>query len=167
MNKLTIRDAQRLGAPHPFALLVTADAEGKSNIMAISWWTYASNNPPVLLVCLGSKSYSRQLIEAGGEFTLCMADGAIRDAAFACGTCSGRDVNKAEKFAVPLTASAVVKPPYVRDSRIVLECRVTGQTEAGNHQVFVADILAVHGDESKTQLYAFENYARLDPLTAP
>ncbi len=167
MKTITIRDAQKLGAPHPFALLVTADAEGNPNIMAVSWWTYASNTPPFLVVCLGSKSYSRELVEAGGEFTLCMVDGAIKEAAFACGTCSGRTVNKAETLGIPLAASDAVKPMYVRDSRIVLECRVVEQAEAGNHQVFIASILAAHGDESKSQLFAFENYARVDTLAMP
>ena len=42
MTDLTIGQAQRMTAPAPFALLTSADKEGKTNIMAVSWWTYLS-----------------------------------------------------------------------------------------------------------------------------
>ena len=45
MTDLTIGQAQRMTAPAPFALLTSADKEGKTNIMAVSWWTYLSNHP--------------------------------------------------------------------------------------------------------------------------
>ena len=55
MEKLTIGQAQRLSAPSPFALLGTKSAGGKENFMAVSWWTYLSNHPPMLGVCLSDK----------------------------------------------------------------------------------------------------------------
>ncbi|MBE0600544.1 MAG: flavin reductase family protein [Firmicutes bacterium] len=164
MKTISIKDAQRLSGPQPFALLVTADAQGKPNIMAISWWTYASNNPPALIVCLGENSYSSELIQSGNEFTLCVVGSGMKGAGFACGTCSGRTVDKAEKFSVALADSQIVRPPYVRDSRIVLECRVTAQAEAGNHTAFIASVVAAHGDETTDQLFALDGYARLGTL---
>ena len=162
MKEITIKQAEKLSAPNPFALVVSADEEGKPNVMAVSWWTYAANNPPTLLICLGMKSYTRELIEKTGEFTLCLADEALRDAAFRCGTCSGRTVDKAGEFAIALEPSAAVAPPYVRDSKVVFACRVADTAAAGDHRVFIAEVAAVYADEGKRHLFAMDGYARLD-----
>lgn len=58
MKDLTIGQAQRMTAPAPFALLTSIDKEGKTNIMAVSWWTYLSNHPVKLGACLSNKGYS-------------------------------------------------------------------------------------------------------------
>ena len=161
MKDITIRDAEKLSAPNPFGLVVSADGNGKPNLMAISWWTYASNNPATLVICISGRGYSHELISAGGAFTLCLVDESIKEAAFACGTCSGRTVDKAEKFGIELEPSALVAPPYVRQSRVAFECKVTEETAAGDHVLYIAQVVAVHGDESRKQLYALDGYARV------
>jgi flavin reductase (DIM6/NTAB) family NADH-FMN oxidoreductase RutF len=98
MKETNLRAVQKLGEPNPFTLVVSADAEGRPNIMAVSWWTYASYNPLSLLIYLGSKSYTRGLIGHSGEFTLCLVDKVLRKAAFRCGASSVRTVNKAKGF---------------------------------------------------------------------
>lgn len=164
MEEITIKQAEKLSAPNPFALIVSADGQGKPNIMALSWWTYASHNPPTLLICTGMRSYTRELIEQSGEFTLCLPGQSLRDAAFRCGTCSGRTVDKAAEFSIALEPSHVVAAPYVRDSKVVFECRVTDRWTAGDHRVFAAEAVAVRGDGSKAQLFAMDGYARVDAL---
>jgi flavin reductase (DIM6/NTAB) family NADH-FMN oxidoreductase RutF len=164
MKETSLRVAQKLGEPNPFALVVSADADGRPNLMAVSWWTYASYNPPSLLVCLGSQSYTRELIAKSGEFTLNLVDKSLREAAFRCGTCSGRTVNKAEALHIALESSTAVAPPTVRDSKVVLECRVTGQADAGDHKVIIAEIVAVRVDAGREHLFALDGYARLDAL---
>ena len=37
MKRITIREAQKLGGPNPFGLVVTRAADGKPNLMALSW----------------------------------------------------------------------------------------------------------------------------------
>ena len=65
-------------APAPFALLTSADKEGKTNIMAVSWWTYLSNHPVKIGACLSNKGYSGGNIREGGEFAICVVDEQLR-----------------------------------------------------------------------------------------
>ena len=164
MEEIKIGTAQRLTAPAPFGLLSTRKADGSTNLMAISWWTYLSNHPPMLGVCLSKKGLSGSLIAENGQFALSIVGEQLRDAALRCGTCSGRTVDKAREFGIPLEDAAVIAPQLVSGSRVVFECRLTDTKEVADHVLYIAEIAAIRGDESVRQLFAFDGYARLDSV---
>lgn len=164
MNKLTVGEAQRLAAPAPFALLSAKREDGKTNLMAVSWWTFLSNHPPMLGVCLSKKGLSGSLIEKNGEFALNLVGPAFRESALRCGTCSGRTVDKAEEFQIPLEDAQTIGAQIVSGSRAVFECRLVNTAEAGDHVFYIAEIAAAEGDGSVAQLYAFDGYRRLDTI---
>jgi len=70
MDLMTIGQAQKLTSPNPFALLSVRKNDGTTNVMAVSWWNYASNHPATVTVCLSSKGYSGQCIRESGAFGL-------------------------------------------------------------------------------------------------
>ncbi len=162
MTDITIGQAQRLTAPCPFALLSTLKEDGSTNLAAVSWWTYLSNHPATLGVCLSKKGLSGSLIERSGEFGLSIVGEALKDAALQCGRCSGRTVDKASAFSIPLESAGLITAKLVSGSRVVFECRLTGSTEVGDHVLYIAEIAACRGDESVRQLFAYDGYARLD-----
>ena len=102
MQNITIGQAQRLTAPAPFGLLSVRKEDGSTNLMAVSWWTYLSNHPPSLGVCLSKKGLSGSLLEESGEFALSIVGESLREAALKCGGCSGRAHDKAAEFGIPL-----------------------------------------------------------------
>ena len=161
MDRITLREAQKLSSPNPFALVSTVDEKGRNNLMALSWWTYCSNNPPIVAVCLSKRGYSGSLIMANGEFALCLPDESLQEAAFRCGTCSGRDTDKAKAFGIALESASEIGPMLVSQSKVALECKVTQTLEAGDHYLFVADVVAAHGDPSSKHLLAENGYAHL------
>ena len=162
MEPITLKEAQKLSSPNPFALVSTADADGRNNLMALSWWTYCSNNPPTVAVCLSKRGYSGTLIKESGEFALCLPDETLKEAAFLCGTCSGRSVDKAEKFGIELAEPDVIRAKPVAHSKVALECRVTQALEAGDHHLFVAEVIAAHGAPDAKHLLAENGYAVLN-----
>lgn len=166
MERITIGQAQQLTSPNPFALVSTRTPDGKNNLMALSWWTYLSNHPATVGVCLSKRGYSGELIAAAGEFCLCIPDETLRDAAFRCGTCSGRDHNKAEEFGISLEPSRTVAPLSVKNSRVVLECKLQQQVEVGDHVLYIAEVVDGHGDPQVAGLFAMEGYRRLDTVNS-
>ena len=86
---------------------------------------------------------------------------ALADAALACGRCSGREHDKAAEFGVPLESASAVPASLVSGSRAAFECRRVGQTEAGDHVFYLAEILACRGDAAVKQLFAWDGYSRL------
>ncbi len=165
MTDLTIGQAQRMTAPAPFALLTSIDKDGKTNIMAVSWWTYLSNHPAKIGACLSNKGYSGGNIRESGEFALCIVDKTLKEAALGCGKCSGRSTDKAAELGIALTDAKTIAPKVVAASKVVFECKLSGMTAVGDHTFFIADVAAVYGDESKKQLYAYDGYGRLGTAT--
>lgn len=165
MNRLTVAEAQKLASPAPFALLSVKREDGKTNLMALSWWSFLSNHPPMLGVCLSKKGLSGSLIEKNGEFALSLVGPALKDSAFRCGCCSGRVVDKAEDFGIPLEDAQAIGAQVVSGSRAVFECRLLSTAAAGDHVFYIAEIVAAQGDAGVEQLYAFDGYRRLDTLT--
>ena len=167
MTDLTPAEALRLISPAPFALLSSLRDDGKTNVMAVSWWCPLSSRPPMLGVCLSQKGLSGSLIEKQGEFALNLVGAELKDAALKCGGCSGRGTDKAEEFCIPLEDAAQIGAQIVSGSRAVFECRLEGTAPAGDHTFYLARVIAAHGDGGVDQLFAFDGYKRLDVLYPP
>ena len=165
MTDINIGRAQRLTAPCPFALLTSLRDDGGTNVMAVSWWSYLSNHPPTLGACLSNKGLSGELIRRNGEFALCVVGEELKDAALRCGQVSGRKLDKAAELGVPLEEAAKIKAKVVSGCRVVFECRLVDTKEVGDHTLYIAEPVAIRGDESVRQLFAFDGYARLAAVT--
>ena len=164
MNQLTIGQAQKLTAPAPFGLLGTLKQDKSTNLMAISWWTYLTNHPPMIGVCLSNKGLSGTLIKKNGEFTLSIVGESLKESGLKCGQFHGVDIDKAEEFGIVLCDSENVGPKHVKESRVVFECKCVNYVETGDHTFFVGEVVSALGDDSVRQLYAFDGYSRLDTL---
>ena len=58
MQIVTISEAQKMSSPNPFGLISVKKENGDTNLMAVSWWTYTSNHPASIAVCLNNKTGS-------------------------------------------------------------------------------------------------------------
>jgi flavin reductase (DIM6/NTAB) family NADH-FMN oxidoreductase RutF len=137
-----------------------------TNIMALSWWTYVSNKPATIAICVGSRAYTGILIQENLEFGLCVVDQALEAAAFKCGTCSGRDVNKAEAFGIELMQAEMIAPRLVKAHSVALECRVISSYPVHDHRMFVAEVNHSHINPHATPLFALDGYRRLGVVQA-
>ena len=164
MIDITVGQAQRLTSPNPFGLLTTVKQDGTDNVMAVSWWTYLSNRPPMLGVCLSKKKLSGSLIEKNGEFVLNIVGESLKDAAKSCGSCSGKDVDKVKEFGIPLEPASAVGAKLVSGSRVAFECKLISQADASDHMFYIAEIVAVHGDSEVPQVFAWDGFSRVDTI---
>lgn len=164
MEEITIGQAQKLTAPNPFALLSVQIPNGKTNVMAISWWTYASNRPATVIVCLSKKGYSGSCIQQSGSFGLSVVGKQCCESAFKAGTCSGRNMDKVEALQLPMIRPAKFEQDVVDGSRVCFSCKLTNSMEVGDHVLYVGEVTTILGDASVAGLYAFDGYARLDTL---
>lgn len=161
---MTISEVQKLLSPNPFCLIGTTKPDGETNLMALSWWTYVSTHPATIAVCLSQRGYSGQLIEERGEFTLSVVSDQIREVAFACGTCSGRAVDKAKEFGIALSEPTSIGTRYVEASRAAFECKLCSTVPVADHRIFIAEIVAIHANPEATQLFALNGYSKLGTL---
>lgn len=158
-QQITVGAAQKLTSPNPFALLTVRKPDGTPNAMAVSWWTYTSNHPASLAVCLSKKGYSGQCILNEGRFALNIVGEELSDAAFGCGTCSGRSMDKIAKFGIPLEEEDGLS--YVCGNRVTFFCRLTQSVALEDHVLYLAEIEKIYGDEDVRGLYAWNGYGAL------
>ena len=105
-------------APLP-TVMVSCGNRRNSNILTIAWTGIINSNPPVRLA-------------KAMDF---------------CGVRSGRDVDKFEAQGLTRETADTVSAPLIAESPVNLECKVKDIVRMPSHDMFIAEITAVHVDE--------------------
>jgi|Deesub1362A_J573_1020465.scaffolds.fasta_scaffold04123_2 flavin reductase (DIM6/NTAB) family NADH-FMN oxidoreductase RutF len=158
-------EAIKLASPYPYVLAVTVDREGKPNAIGLGWWTYVSWEPPMIAIAVGPKRYSYECLEHCGEFVLAYPAEDQWKGAWHCGTVSGRGRNKLAEAGLKTVPAKVVKPPLIEGATVCYECRVVERMRTGDHELFIADVVAIHGDPGKPKHLYSIGYEKLAALS--
>ncbi|MEA4893832.1 MAG: flavin reductase family protein [Oscillospiraceae bacterium] len=164
MEKITIGQAQKLTSPNPFCLVTVQKPDGGTNVMALSWWTYVSNNPATVLICTSNKGYTGELIKNSGEFGLSFPGKAMVAEAMKAGKSSGRNKDKAAELGIKFIDVEGYDIRLVSGCRLGLACRLVDSHPVGDHTIYIGEVVRSLGDERIGALYAFGGYAELDTV---
>lgn len=127
MNHFTPVDlshASRLVNHGPTVLVTSADGDGR-NVMAAAWSMPVEFTPPRIAVVIDKKTYTRELVAASGAFGICIPGAALVDLTYAVGSCSGRTVDKFERFGIVTRAGPMLGLPLIEEGCAAwLECRL-------------------------------------------
>lgn len=163
INEVNIKVSVELSAPHSFALLVSKSND-IVNVMAISWFMFASLNPPKMCFAVSNKSYTKELNKEGSKVSICLPVENIEKEAFACGTQTGRGIDKASKVGLELSYIDGFPTPIVVDANVCWMLEVSNTVDVGDHTLYVADIIKAIKNSDKPHLYAFDGYKRLSSI---
>ncbi len=145
MVKVTLKPGTMLN-PVP-AVMVSCGSGETSNIITVAWTGIVNSEPPMTYISVRKSRYSHQLISMQKEFVINLTTEALAKATDYCGVRSGKDVNKADVTGLTFEPAEKVSCPMIAQSPVNLECRVCEIREYGSHDMFVAEIVAVHVDE--------------------
>lgn len=134
--------------PLPAVMVSVADKEGHSNIITVAWAGTVCTNPPLLSISVRPERYSYHIIKETGEFVVNLTTESLAYATDYCGVRSGRDVDKFQEMKLTPEAASKVKAPLIKESPVNIECKVKQVLELGSHHMFVAEVVAVHVDET-------------------
>ena len=143
--KKTMKPATLL-MPLP-AVMVSCGSLEKPNIITIAWTGIVNSTPPMTYISVRKSRYSHDLIAESGEFVINLTTEALTFATDYCGVKSGREVDKFTEMKLTPLAAGEVSCPMIAESPINLECKVREVHEYPSHDMFVAEIVAVHVDE--------------------
>ena len=133
--------------PLPAVMVSVADKEGNSNIITVAWAGTVCTNPPMVSISVRPERYSYHMIDETGEFVINLTTEKLTRATDYCGVRSGRDVDKFKETGLTREKAEFVKAPMIKESPVSIECRVTEVKKLGSHDMFLAEVLAVHADE--------------------
>ena len=95
-------------------------------------------------VSIRRNRHSHKIVEKNGEFVINLTTEALVKATDWCGVRSGRDEDKFQAMGLTKMECDHVKCPMIGESPVNLECKVVEQKVYGTHDMFIAEIVAVH-----------------------
>lgn len=150
------------------AAMVSCGTMEKSNIITVAWTGIINTKPAMIYISVRPERYSHDIIKKSGEFVINLTTEKLAFATDWCGVKSGKDFNKFEKMHLTKERANFVKCPMIEESPVSIECRVKEIKSLGSHDMFMAEVLAIHADEkyfdkksafdiSKCNLIAYAN----------
>ena len=133
--------------PLPVVMISVADKAGKANIITVAWAGTVCTNPPMVSISVRPERYSYNILKETGEFVINLTTKDLAYATDYCGVKSGRDVDKFREMKLTPLPGEKVKAPLIKESPVNLECRVTQVLPLGSHDMFLAEVVAVHADK--------------------
>ena len=146
MAKISFKPGNML-YPLPAVMVSVADREGRTNIITVAWAGTICTNPPMVSISVRPSRYSHHMIVETGEFVINLTTEKLACATDYCGVRSGRDVDKWKEARLTPLKSDLVKAPCIAESPVNIECRVVKTERLGSHDLFTAEVVAVHVDD--------------------
>src|SRR5208283_256812 len=112
MKDLPLSKVYQLLEPGPVVLLTTA-RRGHANVMTMSWHTMVEFEPPLVACVVSQADYSFAALRATKQCVIAVPAVSLAPKVVAVGNCSGREVDKFEKFGLTPVPAERVAPPLI------------------------------------------------------
>lgn len=152
MDKITINEVQKLASPGPVSIICTETLDGGTNLAPVGWWTILSYNPGIIGFAMAKTSYSGEMVRRTGNAILSIPGEELKDVVMSCGTTTGRDTNKAEKFGIKLLEipNSTIQVPI--HTRLAVKAILTQTVEVGDHYLYICSVEQSYADEKEKPL---------------
>lgn len=133
--------------PLPVVMISATDGKGNDNICTVAWAGTICSDPAMLSISVRPERHSYQMIKDTMEFVVNITTEELTFATDYCGVKSGRDVDKFKEMNLTKGKATKVGAPLIEESPVNLECKVVKIEQLGSHDMFIAEVVAVHADE--------------------
>lgn len=130
----------RLLEPGP-VVLVTTSINGRANIMTMSWHTMIEFEPPLVGCVISNRNYTFDILQETGECVINIPMVALAEKVVGCGNCSGREVDKFEKFGFTHVAASCINAPLIDECYASLECKLVDGAMVDKYNLFVLEVV--------------------------
>jgi flavin reductase (DIM6/NTAB) family NADH-FMN oxidoreductase RutF len=146
IRKRTLRGGNMLN-PTPVVMVSCGSTLDEYNIITIAWTGTVSSDPPMCFVSIRPERHSYGIIKQSGEFVINLVDKKLTPYADWCGVRSGKKYNKFVETGLTPVKASKVRAPMIEEAPVNLECKVTQIVPLGSHDMFLAEVVAVHVNE--------------------
>ncbi len=141
---IPLKDSYKLFNHGPVSIITSAHGD-KRNIMAASWTMPLDFSPAKVAVVIDKNTYTRELVDASGEFALQFPMRRIAKLTLDVGDISGRELDKFTAFNIKTFPAAEITAPLIEDCIGWLECKVVKQS-AESMDLIVGEVVAAYAD---------------------
>jgi flavin reductase (DIM6/NTAB) family NADH-FMN oxidoreductase RutF len=148
MKDLSLSKVYQLLEPGPVVLLTTA-CRGRANVMTMSWHMMVEFEPPLIACVVSSANHSFAALRATKECVIAVPALKLAPKVVKVGNCSGRNVDKFERFGLTRAPASRVAPPLVAECFANLECKVADTRLVSRYNLFVLEVLKAWTDPAQ------------------
>jgi flavin reductase (DIM6/NTAB) family NADH-FMN oxidoreductase RutF len=148
MKELPLSKVYQLLEPGPVVLLTTA-LKGHTNVMTLSWHMMVEFEPPLVACVVSSANHSFAALRATKECVIAVPALELAPKVVEVGNCSGRDVEKFERFGLTPVPAEHVAPPLVAECFANLECKVADSRLVNKYNLFFLEVLKAWTDPAQ------------------
>ena len=150
MKEINIGQATALTSPDPLVLVCTQKEDGSLNMAPVSFFMYASFNPPMLVFGMGKAVLATPGIS-------------LKDTVMAYGSATGSKTDKLKETPIALKTIAGSDIQIPEDSRVAFVVSLAQTVEAGDHYLYLCNIEKMVADDTKEALFTWDGYAKVAP----
>ena len=147
IRKRTLRGGNMLN-PTPVVMVSCGATLDEYNIITVAWAGTVNSDPPMCSVSIRPTRHSYDIIKRSGCFVINLVNKELSDCADWCGVRSGEKYNKFVETGLTPVRATQVNAPMIEESPVNLECKVTQVLPLGTHDMFLAEVVAVHVNEN-------------------
>jgi flavin reductase (DIM6/NTAB) family NADH-FMN oxidoreductase RutF len=125
-------------------VLVSSAWKGERNIMTMGWHMIMSYEPSLVGCYIWDANHSFDLIRRSKECVINLPTLELASKVVGIGNCSGRDVDKFERFKLGVAPAARVKAPLIAECYANLECRLADARLIKRYSLFVFEVVKAH-----------------------
>ena len=130
------------------AIMVSCGTMEKSNIITVAWTGTINTNPAMVYISVRPTRYSYELIKKQKEFVINLTTKNLARATDWCGVKTGAKVDKFKEMRLHKEKANYVSCPMIKESPVSVECKVKQIKHLGSHDMFIAEVLAIHAAEA-------------------
>ncbi len=134
--------------PLPAVMVSCGSTPDEYNIITVAWTGTINTNPPMCYISVRPGRHSHAIIKKNMAFVINLTTEKLAAATDWCGVKSGKDFNKFQEMGLSAEMALKVKAPIIVESPVNIECKVTEIKTLGSHDMFIAEVINVHGDSS-------------------
>src|SRR5664279_3574668 len=148
MKNLPLSKVYQLLEPGPVVLLTNA-RKGSANLMTMSWHMMVEFEPPLVACVFSNANHSFAALRASKECVIAIPALELAPKVVQVGNCSGRTVDKFERFGLTSAPAELVAPPLVAECFANLECKVADTRFINKYCLFVLEVLKAWTDPAQ------------------
>lgn len=160
---LITRTMKAVVVPRPIAWVSSISEDGVVNLAPHSFFTVASEDPPIVQFTSVGHKDSLANVTSTGEFVISLANLPLVEQVNSTGTDYPPEVDEFEAVGLTAEESETVRPPRVADSPVAIECLTEETVSFGTSTVVFGRVTCIAIDEGVLE-GDHPDISRLQPL---
>lgn len=148
--------------PATVAIVLVKHGE-KLNAMAAAWHMPVSFKPPLYAVSISPKRFTHDMIVKTKEFSVNFLTVTDAGLIHRLGHTSGGTLDKFKKYGIKTEPSTRIESPIMKQAFAAYECRLFESRPAGDHTVFIGEIVAIHSEDENFTTNGLIRLDRTEP----